>query len=134
MIWPSLSIIIPSSNFLFLSPFDTSPVKLTLRPLVHVIGASIATHAPPFMTIILPSFNVITPSFNVMVAVAVVSAGAGAATAGAAVAVSVVVVDDLEASLHANVKQAIAAINNNFFMMFILVLIVRKSMPIIDSY
>jgi hypothetical protein len=33
------------------------------------------------------------------------------------VAVSVDVVDDFEPSLHAQVKPAIAAINNNFFMM-----------------
>src|SRR5450755_1249059 len=134
MIWPSLSIIIPSSSFLFLSPLDTSPVRLTLRPLVHVIGASIATHEPPFITIILPSFNVITPSFNAVVAVADESVAAGAAVAGAAAAVSVLVVDALEPSLQANAIQAIDAINNNFFMMFLLVLIVRKTMPFIHSY
>jgi hypothetical protein len=38
--------------------------------------------------------------------------------AGATVAVSVVDDDDLEPSLHAKVKLAIAAINNNFFMVF----------------
>jgi hypothetical protein len=54
--------------------------------------------------------------------------------AGAAVAVSVEVVDDLEPSLQANVKEAIAAINNNFFMVFFLFLIVRKTMPFIHRY
>jgi hypothetical protein len=102
--------------------------------LEQVIGASIAAHAPFLTTIILPSFIVINPSFNAaVVAAAEVSAVAGAG-AGVTAAVSVEVVDDLEPSLHAHVKPAIAAINNNFFMVFFLVLIVRKSMPIIHSY
>jgi hypothetical protein len=43
---------------------------------------------------------------------------AAGVVAGAVAAVSVVVVDDLEPSLHAKAKPAIAATNNNFFMMF----------------
>jgi hypothetical protein len=70
---------------------------------------------------------VINPSFKAVVEVAEESAAG--VVAGAAVAVSVDVVDDLEPSLQANVNEAIAAINNNFFMTFFLVLIVRKTMP-----
>jgi hypothetical protein len=43
---------------------------------------------------------------------------AAGVVAGAIAAVSVEVVDDLEPSLHAQANPAIAAINNNFFIMF----------------
>jgi hypothetical protein len=84
---------------------------------VPVTSASNATHAPFFTINILPSFNVIKLSFKagwVAAAEESVAAGAGALVAAA---VSVVEVDDLGASLHANVRLAMATVNNSFFMM-----------------
>jgi hypothetical protein len=83
---------------------------------VHVTDESIAAHTPFFTTIIFPSFNVINPSFNACFTAAdEVSATAGVVDE----LVSVEVVDDLEPSLHANVKLVIATINNSFFMICI---------------
>jgi hypothetical protein len=80
---------------------------------VQVIAESIATHAPLFTIIILPSFKVINPSFNAAWLPAVESA---ATEAGAGATAVVSVVDGLEPLLHAKVNPAIDATNNSFFM------------------
>src|ERR1700728_3820104 len=116
MIWPSLSIIMPSSSFLpLLFPLVTVPSRATLRPLVQVIAESNGAQAPLFTIILLPSFIVFNPSFKDWVALAEESVAAGA---GVVVAAVESVVDGFESLLHAKVRPAIAEINNSFFMMW----------------